>query len=181
MAVFVNRGIFGGGIYSTRAARFLKELGRSSRTMVEFGIAPRHGGDSVLVGGRLEFRPSTPDPFLPTSFAEAFHPTGNSLGYMVQVAHLLGADPIYVLGFTLQPRGAYFFGREHPFGDRPPNYVEPTLAFLRWYDSQHPGRVRLLPGFAGPVYDVLRTEDHDAYRERLACSRPQPEGAGSAS
>lgn len=184
MALFVLGGIIHGSspYRSTHDRLVAKALGLPTRTVVPFRIKPPGKCSRVQkIDGRKVFWPEMADPFLPGSFNDRYHPSGNSLCYMVQTAHLLGADPIYALGFTLQAGSTYFFGRENPVTVRPPIYdTDRALHWLAWYRSQHPGRLKLLPGFSGPVYDCLETEDIDAYRERLAGQGPQPTGSGAA-
>lgn len=159
-----------------------RAIGVPRRPIIEYRIKPPSLCSRVVeIDGRKHCWPELAEPFLPTSFAELYHPGGNSLCYMVQTACILGAGLIYALGFTLQHGSNYFFGREHPLRGGPPIYdTERAMHWLTWFESQQPGRLRLLNGFSGPIYDVLRTEDIDAYRRNLAGTGPQPEGSGAA-
>ena len=183
MAVFANAAVFGGGgVYRMKADPMTRMIGKGPRQYVKYRIA-RPGPltrAQKLADGRTAAWPEMKDPYLPESFDHEFHPGGNSLCYMAQVAHLLGAGQVYALGFTLQAGSTYFFGRENPVHRGPPIYdTDRALHWLSWYESQHPGRLKLLPGFAGPVYDVLQTETLDDYRVRLAEARPEPRGEGA--
>lgn len=98
-------------------------------------------------------------PYFPVKATDPFHPGGNSLCYAIQWALIMGADPIYLLGFTLQAGSPYPFGPNNPITNRPSFYDLPrALDFLRFVERTYPGRVRLLPGWDGPVYEVFRTE-----------------------
>lgn len=159
-----------------------RAIGMPRRPIIEYRIKPPGlCSRAVEIDGRKHCWPDLAEPFLPTSFDEPYHPGGNSLCYMVQTACILGAGLIYALGFTLQHGSTYFFGREHPLRGGGPVYdTERALHWLSWFESQKPGCVRLLSGFSGPIYDVLRTEDIDAYRRNLAGPGSEPEGAGAA-
>lgn len=117
------------------------------------------------------FRPPLVQPFMPKSIRDAYHPSGNSLCYMIQTAHLMGCDPIYCVGFTLQTGTGYFFGRKNPVLGRTTIY-DHNRAFdwLRWYGAKY-GRAVLWPGFQGPVYDVMETLDAEE-ATKLAEAKP---------
>jgi hypothetical protein len=125
-------------------------------TKVEFRIkAPTHGGRRV--GAR--WHNTATAPFLPAKATDEFHPSGNSLCYAIQWALLMGADPIRLLGFTLQSGSPYPWGPNNPVTGKPSFYdVERALDFLRFVERTHPGRVRPLAGWEGPLYSVLRPE-----------------------
>ncbi len=111
-------------------------------------------------------------PFMPKSLADEFHPGGNSLCYTIQTAHLMGCDPIYALGFTLQSGSRYFWGdTTNPVLRRSSIYDERrALEWLSWYQKQWPGRVQLVEGWRGPVYDVF---------DEVKCDEFGPAGQGS--
>jgi hypothetical protein len=157
MVVLVNRPIFGGGPYSTTHSRLLKMVGSGERRIIEIEIA-RAKGKIRLPSGVI--RNCAPEPYMPKRLTELFHPSGNSVCYTIQLAHLMGCNPIYLLGFTLQSGTPYFFGRQNPALRRTSFYDEEVpLTWCRWYETQHPGRVRLWPGWDGPIYEVFRTLD----------------------
>ena len=131
-------------------------IGRRKPWIVEYAIERAKGGrrrdDGTFVNGESA-------PYLPESYRDGFHPGGNSVCYCIQHAHLWGADPIYLLGFTLENGSSYEFGRTNPVTRRPAFYEQDrALSWLRWYEAQYPGRVRLMPGWSGPIYDVFKTE-----------------------
>lgn len=106
-------------------------------------------------------------PFMPKTLADEFHPGGNSLCYAIQLAFLMGADPIYLLGFTLKSGSGYFFGDLNPVTKRKNVYDERrALDWLTWFESKWPGRAKLVEGFDGPLRDVLQTESCDALLDR---------------
>lgn len=125
-------------------------------TKVEFRIKPvSHGGRRL---GNAWHNTAMP-PFLPARATDEFHPSGNSLCYAIQWALLMGADPIRLLGFTLQPGSPYPWGVENPVTHRPSIYqTERALDFLRFVEKTYPGRVRPLTGWEGPLYSVFRPE-----------------------
>jgi len=181
MPVFACKGAVAGSPY--RAKPYARAIGVPPRQMLLYRI--KHPGNCSRVhqlpDGSYAAWPEMQDGFVPKSFDEPFHPGGNSLCYMTQLAHVLGAEQIYAIGFTLQHSSPYFFGREHPLRGGPAIYdTDRALHWLSWYESQHPGRLKLLPGFSGPVYDVLRTEELDGYRERVAREGSESQGADAA-
>ena len=108
------------------------------------------------------YRPGLTDPYMPARASDDYHPGGNSVCYMIQTAHLMGCDPIYLLGFTLQSGSGYFFGMNNPVLKRRAKYQDDgarPIHWLRWYSKRYPGRVLLWPGWQGPIYDVFETED----------------------
>ena len=134
-------------------------VGRGERQMAEVAIR-RHNMGMTLKGGRMVS--NMHPPYLPEKLTDEFHPGGNSVCYGIQLAHLMGCNPIYLLGFTLRSGSNYFYGRQNPVTGRSTLYqAERALHWLRWYESQHPGRVRLFPGWDGPIYDVFQVEDYD--------------------
>lgn len=150
----VNRGIFGGGIYSVARKAHYKRVGGPPRTILELGIRPLKGPKRNRKG-QIEY--AVEPPFIPRSLREDLHPGGNSLCFAIQVAHLMGADPIYAVGFTLQNGSNYFFSRTNPVTKKPTIYQEQrALDWLRYYEKLFPGRVLLDPGFNGPVYEVFK-------------------------
>jgi hypothetical protein len=126
-------------------------------------------------GGALQ-RMMVP-PFMPKRITDPYHPGGNSLCYMIQTAHLMGCSPIYCLGFTLENGTGYFFGLENPVTNRRSFYADPVRAieWLRWYRSQWPGRVKLWPGWSGPVYEALEVVTDDEAQQLI---RGAPEFRG---
>lgn len=160
-------------------------VGSGQRQLAEISIKPKGRGIRLPNG---IMRANAHPPYMPAKLTDQFHPGGNSLCFQIQLAHLMGCDPIYALGFTLQSGLAYHFGRENPVTKRTSLYdSEVPIVWLVWYESQFPGRVRLLPGFDGPVYKVLQTEGFDVVARRCAlrgdgspeeCSKPREPDAG---
>lgn len=107
------------------------------------------------------------EPFLPKKPTDEFHPGGNSLCYAIQLAHLMGCEPIYALAFTLQSGGTYFFGRQNPVKGAAIYDTPRALHWLSWYQSKCPGRVQLVEGWSGPVYDVLPRISCDELLQRF--------------
>lgn len=136
----------------------LKMVGSRKWPVFEISIAQPPRG-AVRKG---VYRTGWADPYLPKRITDPYHPGGNSVCYMIQTAHLMGCDPIFLLGFTLSAGTPYFFGRQNPVTRRPSFYDEDrALHWLKWYETEHPGRARLMPGWDGPIYRVLRTERID--------------------
>lgn len=123
---------------------------------VEFRIRPLANGGRRIGG---VWHNTAVAPFLPEKATDEFHPSGNSLCYAIQWALLMGADPIRLLGFTLQSGSSYPWGPNNPVTGRPSFYqTERALDFLRFVEATFPGRVRPLTGWEGPLYSVLRPE-----------------------
>lgn len=99
------------------------------------------------------------EPFVPKSTADEYHPGGNSLCYLIQTAHCMGADKIHVLGFTLQNGAGYFFGGNRNPVTRRTSYwdVDRATHWLRWYEKKYPGKVLLDPQWSGPLYEIFST------------------------
>lgn len=116
-------------------------------------------------GGKIVNRKwvaSVQPPFVPKRYTDEFHNTGNSIGYCVQHAHLMGAAEIVLLGFTLQAGSPYEDGRMNPLTNRPSIYAtERSIDYLRWFAQQFPGRVRLGKGWDGPLYEARLFEEID--------------------
>lgn len=136
-------------------------------------IAPPKG--TVLYPDGVRRNGVTP-PYMPESLAAPFHPGGNSFCYTIQLAHLMGCFPIYALGFMLKPGSGYFWGNNtNPVTKRGSIYdTRRALEWLSWYQQEWPGRVQLVEGWSGPVYDVFLKVTHDELRERFV-----PESGGS--
>ncbi len=124
-------------------------------------------------------------PYMPKSITDAYHPGGNSLCYSIQTAHLMGASQIYAMGFTLQDGSPYFWGdRVNPILKRSSIYdTHRALPWLKWYESKWPGRVKLVEGWDGPVYEVLQKVTYDELRARFeakssSASERDPEPRG---
>ena len=117
-------------------------------------------------------------PYLPKHLGEPFHPGGNSICFSIQLAHLMGARAIYLLGFTLQNGSRYFCGDRNPVLKRPAIYdSERACHWLKWYEAAYPGRARLLPGWSGPVYDVLQVVSDAELTRKLRESGDREGGA----
>jgi hypothetical protein len=155
MVVVANTHIFGGGPYSVAGGKMAREVGKPQRTLAEIAIARRKGG--VKIG--KTFRPGMVQPFMPKKITEPYHPSGNSVCYMIQTAHLMGCDPIYLLGFTLQSGTPYHFGKVNPVTRKGAFYdIDPPMHWLQWYESCYPGRVKVCSGWSGPIYEVFQLE-----------------------
>ncbi len=138
-----------------RGSAQLKTVGKRRWPVSEISV-------KQLKGGKIEkgvWRRPWADPYIPEKITDPYHPGGNSVCYMIQTAHLMGCDPIYLLGFTLSSGSTYFFGRDNPVRKRPPLYeVDRAIHWLSWYEERYPGRVRLVPGWDGPICDVFSTD-----------------------
>jgi hypothetical protein len=175
LVVVANKRLFGGGPYSVAGSNSLRIVGQRKWPIAEIGIdIPK----SVVRARGGEIQRQHVPPFLPKTFADLYHPGGNSLCYMIQTAHLMGCSPIYCLGFTLSTGTGYFFGLDNPATGKRSFYSDPARAidWLRWYDSQHPGRARLWPGWLGPVNEALEVVSEDEV-QRLVGGRAQLAGA----
>lgn len=169
MACVVNKHCFGGGVYSSTHSRLLRMVGSGQRHLAEILVKARGRGVRLPNG---VYRPKIHVPYMPARITDPWHPSGNSLCYMIQLAHLMGCDPIFCLGFTFQNGTPYHFGMTNPVTKRTAFYdSEVPMLWLTWYENHWPGRARLLPGWSGPVYDVLRTETLKHGDER-----PEPRG-----
>lgn len=91
--------------------------------------------------------------YTPETPADTFYPAGNSLCYAIQLAHAMGAREIVCVGFTLRNGSGYFFKGANPV-TKGSGFWRPELPleWLRWFDENHPGKVKLAPGFDGPLY-----------------------------
>lgn len=156
----------------------LRTVGQRKWPINEIVIQRTRGGVRDQKG---RWRPTWIEPYLPEKITDPYHPSGNSLCYMIQTAHLMGCDPIYALGFTLETGGRYFFGDRNPVTRKPPIYDQDrALAWISWYQSRYPGRVRLWPDWSGPVYDVLEAVTDDEAKALFgAGSRHEPDPSSS--
>jgi hypothetical protein len=154
MVVVANKGVFGDGVFSMRGGAVSRMVGTKKIDPVLIQVAKPAG--TVEYPDKVRRFGISP-PFMPKSITEPYHPSGNSLCYGIQTAHLMGAETIYALGFTLQSGSAYFWGdRRNPITKKGSTYdVARALHWLKWYDSQWPGRCQLVEGWSGPVDDVL--------------------------
>jgi hypothetical protein len=170
MVVVAGANIFGGGVFSTAHARRMKMVGQGQRAITEIRIKSL-GGAKRTKTGHIEF--ATVPPFMPTSASEPFHPGANSLCFAIQLAHLMGCDPIYAVGFTLQNGVGYHFGHTNPVTKRTTFYEQKrALAWCEWHSKTFPGRVRLDPGFSGPIYDIFPKANFDAIQEPARSHAP---------
>lgn len=173
--IVANSKIFGGGAYSVAGSNMLRMVGNKRWPIAGISIQPAAKGVKRKKDGHLR-REITPA-FMPETFRDDYHPTGNSLGYMIQTAHLMGCDPIYCLGFTLANGTGYFHGLENPSTKKRSIYDSDRLFdWLRWYRRMWPGRAKLWPGWSGPVYDVLEVADEAEVRRLLEASPADGEG-----
>lgn len=153
MVIVANKQLFGGGVYSTAHSSKLRMVGRAERRIAGITIETAKAAGRKR-DGSLRFAHAPPR--MPKKLSDPFHPGSNSLCFAVQLAHLMGCNPIVAVGFTLQNGLGYHFGRSNPVTGRTTLYEqERALAWLRWYNATFPGRLLLDPTFDGPVYQVL--------------------------
>jgi hypothetical protein len=175
MVVVANQRMFGGGVYSTAHARKARMIGRSERRIAGISVEP------VSCRGRNKdgsIRWAESPARMPKRLSDPFHPGANSLCFAVQLAHLMGCNPIVAVGFTLQNGLSYFFGRNNPVTGTTTVYeTKRALAWLRWYGEQWPGRLQLDPSFDGPVYEVAPRISADGL-QALALPRPRASDVG---
>lgn len=143
----VNKKIFGGGIMSPSHSRHLRMIGQGEARRVEIEI------ESCSASQK---RPNR----IPANFADPLHPGGNSLCYAVQIAHLMGADQIVAVGFTLKSGSRYQHKGGNPatrcetarYGD-----ISRPMSWLSWYCNTFPGKLALDVTFEGPLYELPET------------------------
>jgi hypothetical protein len=166
LVVVANKGIFGDRVFSMRGSAIARLVGTKRIDPYHIQIARPKG--TVLFPDGVR-RNGVTDSYMPKSLTDEFHPGGNSLCYTIQLAHLMGCDPIYALAFTLKPGSGYQWGTNiNPVTRRASMYdVRRALEWLSWYQQQWPGRVQLVEGWSGPVYGVFSKVGCDELRERL--------------
>jgi hypothetical protein len=157
-----------------RGAALARMIGSKKINPYQITIAKAKG--TVLCPDGVR-RNGITDPYMPEDLEAEFHPGGNSLCYTIQTAHLMGSKDILCMGFTLKSGGRYFFGTEkNPITKRASIYdTHRALGWLSWYESQWPGRARLMEGWGGPVYDVLQQVTHEELREQFGGPKPEQE------
>ena len=132
----------------------VRMVGGEQRTLSEIGIS-RLTGAHRAKNGTMSY--ALMPPFIPTTLRQDLHHGGNSLCFAIQIAHLMGADPIIAVGFTLQNGSNYFFANTNPVTRKATFYQhERAIEWCKFYESKFPGRVLLDPTFDGPVYSVFR-------------------------
>lgn len=152
-------------MYSAKSAnRGQRLVGRKYKyDLVLWKTNPPKGGQRQRNG---QFSRPLQPPFVPSSIAEPLHFGANSLCYCIQLAHIMGARTIYVHAMTLEQKQGYEHGPDHPLIPRHPGYENRhVLAWLRWYAENHPGRVKLVRGWHGPLYDAHLFEEVDLHVE----------------
>jgi len=153
--------IGGGGVYSVAGGKLARMVGKKLWPVAEIEVMRSRGG---VRGKDGIFRAGWVDPFMPKKLTEPFHPSGNSVCYMIQLAHLMGANPIHLLGFTLQNGLGYQHGRTNPVTGRTTFYADPerALTYLRWLNERFPDRIFCDPDWGntpvGEVFQVRRAE-----------------------
>lgn len=172
LVVVASKHIFGGGPYSIVGSHQLKTIGQKKWPVAEITIGAA-GAALRRPNGQI-VRP-TPKPFMPETIRHPYHPGGNSVCFMVQTAHLMGCNPIYLLGFTMMSGTGYFFSLENPATKKRSFYSDPdrALSWLSWYQKQFPGRLKLWPGWSGPIYNAVEVLDEQEAQE-LSERKPQP-------
>ncbi|MCP4899957.1 MAG: hypothetical protein GY906_23560 [bacterium] len=180
MVIVASKRIFGGGPYSVVGSNQMRTVGSKKWPVAEISIG--NAGNVVRRRNGTMMRTGVEN-CMPKSIRDAYHPGGNSACFMVQTAHLMGCNPIYMLGFTMQSGTGYFFGLENPATRKRSFYSDPerALSWLSWYQSQHPGRLKLWPGWAGPIYETLEVLDEEEAKrlaERESGSRHEQEPDG---
>jgi len=151
----MNESIFGGGVFSMRGGKMLRQVG--SRLIEPYLIRIAKPKGTVLFPDGVR-RNGVSEPYMPETLSEPFHPTGNSIGYTMQLAHLMGAGRILLHAFTLRNGSRYDFGDLNPITKRPPVYdLRRALDWLTWFESKWTGKAMLVPGWDGPIQDVLQT------------------------
>lgn len=159
----MNAGVFGGGIYSRRGARLLRMVGKTEYKPQTVKVAPvsrKH-----VRGKDGKYRPAHVDPYMPDTFMN-LHPGGNSACYAIQVAHLLGAGRIFMVGFTLSNGSKYHFDGPNPCTRRQTTFYDGAraTAWLSWYQENFPDKVLLDPSFSGTIYNIFREADLNELR-----------------
>lgn len=161
----MQKGILGDpnrGPYSVKGRSMAHLIGKRKIDIREFRIEKLSEVKLVTepVTGQRIHRRVGGKPYILDSFDKPYSAAGNSVCFAIQTAHLMGCEPIYLMGFTLQTGSRYFFKGPNPATKRPAFYdAEPPLEWCRFYESQFPGRVKLLPGWEGPIYSVFATEE----------------------
>lgn len=171
MVVVANKGIFGGGTFSMKGEAIARMVGQKRITPYHIQVAPAKGVTLYPDGVQ---RNAVTEPYMPKRMTDPYHPGGNSICYGIQTAFLMGADPIYALGFTLRSGSRYFWGdTTNPILRRSSIYdARRAVEWLSWFESQWPGRVQLVEGWDGPVYDALPKVTYDELRARLEKASP---------
>jgi hypothetical protein len=171
MVIVANKAIFGGeGPYSAKGSKMLRMVGRRTWAVSQIRVKSLKGvkGKVEQVEGLGVFHRNIHPPYMPAQITEPYHPGGNSLCYTIQTAHLMGCDPIYALAFTLKSGTGHFHGLTNPATKVRSVYdATRALDWLKWYEASFPRRVRLLPEWEGPIYDVFKTETIDDYKRTL--------------
>ncbi len=153
-------------------SRHLKMIGKDSPKPFEVDIGPL--GKMASRGGRT--RRAIVPPYMPEHLGKPLHPGGNSACFSIQIAHLMGAESIYLLGFTLQNGSRYFFGQRNPVLRRSAIYDhERACDWLSWYEATYPGKAKLLPGWSGPIYNVLQSVSQDEFERKSRARRDAEE------
>jgi hypothetical protein len=102
-----------------------------------------------------------PEPYTPEGVNHNLYPVGNSLGYGIQLAQLMGAEEIVALGFTLRSNAGYEHGAYNPVTKRPTRYtddhVERVIHWCRWFEGKYPGLVKVGSEWDGPLREVFET------------------------
>lgn len=158
--MLINKALTGGVGAQGRSSIGIqvRTIGRDDLKVVPFAINNHKRAEKRRVGQRMVA--NAEKPYFLTRADQAFHFSGNSVCYALQWALIMEADPIYLMGFTLQSGSPYEFGQTNPATKKPAFYNDlwRPLEWLEEFERRWPGRARLLPGWNGPIYDVLSTD-----------------------
>lgn len=181
--VLAHEGIFGAkGYYSRKSPNVARVVGRDfGPRIVRFAIQiPKRGQRDKETG---VFRRTMEPPFLVDEL-KPFHYSGNSCGYALQWAHLMGASEVYLMGFTMKNYSGYFFTPNVRPTKGSGKYDPRIMDFLRFVNQSKPGWVKIVRGWEGPIYNVgfeeveLTEEGIEVAKEGIRLKKVKPsEGA----
>jgi hypothetical protein len=155
MVVLMSQGMLGAGAFGkTPLSLQIRTIGGDNLKVVKFPIQNARRAPGRTINGK--YHPNAAPPYFVDQADKPFHYGANSICYALQWGLLMGADPIYLMGFTLQSGTAYEFGSTNPATKRASTYnIWRAIEWCGELEKRWPGRVRLLPGWKGPIYDVF--------------------------